>query len=146
MKKNITVSIIITILSAIGFFLLLGFVSAIVSNPFFSRMTSIASFNWFVLVITSIFAGTYVGLYNFIKNHETISVSCATGGGVLGFLAFACPVCNKLIILVLGFSGAMTYFAPIQPFLGILGIGLLLYANFVLIKKIKNGNIKKHKK
>ena len=78
-----------------------------------------------------------------IKNHKNLSIACATSGGVLGFLAFACPVCNKLIVLVLGFSGAMTYFAPIQPMLGILGVLLLLYGNFTLIRRIQNGNNKK---
>ena len=42
--------------------------------------------------------------------------------------AISCPVCNKLVVLALGTSGALTYFAPIQPLLGFLSVGLLLYA------------------
>lgn len=136
-EKKVAFSIIIGILSGIGFFLLLGLVSAMVPNPFFSRMTAISSFDWTILVLTSILAGSYIGLYHFIKNNKNLSITCATSGGVLSFLAFACPVCNKLILLVLGFSGAMTYFAPIQPILGTLGVLLLIYANYSLYKVIK---------
>lgn len=137
MKNNTMKSLGIGFISSIGFFILLGSISAIITNPFFNRMTPIFFFDWIILILTSLLVGIYVGLYYYIKNHKNLSNSCAVGGGILGFLAFSCPVCNKLILFVLGFSGAMTYFAPIQPFLGIFGILLLIYANFTLIKKIK---------
>lgn len=136
LKKIKMKSIGIGIISSIAFFLILGAVSAVFSNPFFTRMTPSSILDWVLLIVTSILAGIYLGLNYYIKNHKNISVTCATTGGILSFLAFACPVCNKLIILVLGFSGAMTYFAPIQPILGIIGVLLLMYANFILIKKI----------
>jgi hypothetical protein len=50
------------------------------------------------------------------------------GGGLLSVFAIGCPVCNKLVVLALGYGGAMTYFAPVQPILGFVSIGLLLYA------------------
>ncbi len=136
-KKNYIKSFLLGIISGLVFFILLGSVSAIIPNSFFSRMTGISSFDWIILISTSILGGLYVGLYSFIKSNKKKGVNCATGGGVLSFLAFACPVCNKLILLVLGFSGAMTYFAPIQPILGILGVLLLIYANYSLYKVIK---------
>lgn len=50
------------------------------------------------------------------------------GGGVLSVFAVGCPVCNKLVVLALGLSGATAYFAPVQPLLGLLSVGLLGYA------------------
>ncbi|HEY5488873.1 MAG TPA: hypothetical protein VIK00_03465, partial [Candidatus Limnocylindrales bacterium] len=41
------------------------------------------------------------------------------------FLAIGCPVCNKIALVLLGTSGAMTVFAPIQPILGAASIVLL---------------------
>jgi hypothetical protein len=137
--NNYHKSVGIGLLGSILFFLILGAVSAVFSNPFFARMTPVSNLDLVLLILTSILAGSYIGLYYFIKNQKTLSITCATSGGVLGFLAFACPVCNKLILLVLGFSGAMTYFAPLQPILGVLGVLLLLYANYSLIKILKNG-------
>ncbi len=36
--------------------------------------------------------------------------------------AIGCPVCNKLVVLALGFSGALAYFEPIQPALALAGL------------------------
>lgn len=38
-------------------------------------------------------------------------------GGLLAWFAVGCPVCNKIALLALGYSGAVTYFAPVQPLL-----------------------------
>ncbi len=49
-------------------------------------------------------------------------------GGLLGFLAVGCPVCNKIALLALGYTGALQWFAPLQPWLAVAGIALLAYA------------------
>jgi hypothetical protein len=41
------------------------------------------------------------------------------------FLAIGCPVCNKIALVLLGTSGAMTLFAPIQPIIGAASLMLL---------------------
>ena len=47
------------------------------------------------------------------------------GATLLSTFAVGCPVCNKLVVAVLGVSGALTYWAPTQPLLGVLSVGLL---------------------
>jgi hypothetical protein len=42
------------------------------------------------------------------------------------FLAIGCPVCNKIALLLLGTSGALSVWAPIQPVLGAVSLGLLV--------------------
>jgi hypothetical protein len=37
-------------------------------------------------------------------------------------------VCNKIALIALGTTGAMQYFAPVQPYLALFGILFLLYA------------------
>lgn len=49
-------------------------------------------------------------------------------GGLFTVFAIGCPVCNKLVVLALGFTGALTYFAPLQPLLGAVAILLPLWA------------------
>jgi hypothetical protein len=51
-----------------------------------------------------------------------------TAGTLLSFLAVGCPVCNKIALIALGYTGAIKYFAPIQPFLALFGIAILIYA------------------
>ena len=47
---------------------------------------------------------------------------------MLSFLAVGCPVCNKIALLALGYSGALQWFAPLQPVLALAGVALLAWA------------------
>ena len=52
-------------------------------------------------------------------------------GGVglaLGWLAVGCPTCNQLVVGFLGVSGALSYFAPVQPWLAGASLALLIGA------------------
>jgi hypothetical protein len=48
-----------------------------------------------------------------------------TLGGLATFFAIGCPVCNKIVLLALGTSGALNLFAPIQPLIGAASLALL---------------------
>ena len=56
-------------------------------------------------------------------------------GGLLTFLAVGCPVCNKVALIALGYSGALRWFAPVQPWLAAGGIVLLAWA---LVRRLEN--------
>lgn len=115
--------------SSILFFITFGIVTVLIPNQFFARMSSITLLDYVFLIITSSLLGTYVGLHFFQKNNNFNSCSvAATGGGILGFLSFGCAVCNKVLILLLGFIGVITYIEPYQPLIGLVGIILLGYA------------------
>jgi hypothetical protein len=68
----------------------------------------------------------------YIKNDSNLpeesSLKIGTAGTLLSFLAVGCPVCNKIALIALGYTGAIKYFAPIQPFLALFGIAILIYA------------------
>lgn len=49
----------------------------------------------------------------------------AYAGGLAAFLAIGCPVCNKIVLLLLGTSGALTLWAPLQPLVGAASLVLL---------------------
>ena len=53
-------------------------------------------------------------------------------GGILTWFAVGCPVCNKLALLALGYSGAITWFAPVQPYLA--AIALLTTAAALVVR------------
>lgn len=46
-------------------------------------------------------------------------------GGFAAFLAIGCPVCNKIVLVALGTSGALTIWAPLQPLIGAASLLLL---------------------
>lgn len=40
------------------------------------------------------------------------------GATLLSTAAVACPVCNKIVVALIGVSGALNYWAPLQPVIG----------------------------
>lgn len=50
------------------------------------------------------------------------------GGVLLAVFAVGCPVCNKLVLVALGTSGALGLWAPLQPFLALISLALLTVA------------------
>lgn len=109
---------------------LLGVPSAVVPNPFFVRMTPTEPVNLVVWLASSPLAGTLIATYVATTGtapdpHADAGAGKITIGGVGAFLAIGCPICNKIIVAVLGVSGAMTVFAPLQPLIGGLSIALL---------------------
>jgi threonine/homoserine/homoserine lactone efflux protein len=48
----------------------------------------------------------------------------------------ACPPCHVLVVSALGTSGALSLFAPVQPVLGIVGVGVLGWALWRIVRAI----------
>jgi hypothetical protein len=53
-------------------------------------------------------------------------------GGVLAWFAVGCPVCNKIALFALGCSGAVTWFAPAQPYLA--AVSLVTTAGALIVR------------
>lgn len=121
-------------------YLLLGLVTAVIPNPVFGR--SIPPTDWAagVLLITSVLTGLLVATY--VRNDGPAPVRPAVVepmadgrqakrgaiGAALAYFAIGCPVCNKLVLIALGSTGAVQFFAPVQPYLAVAGIVVLAWA------------------
>jgi hypothetical protein len=114
--------------------------TAVLENSVFGREIAVTSWSVPVIVITSILSGLLFATYvkNDSANTEDTSLKIGTAGAFFSFLAVGCPVCNKIALVALGYSGAMNYFAPVQPFLAFAGVAILAYA---LIMRL-NGEVK----
>jgi hypothetical protein len=117
--------------------LVLGLPTDLVPNPVFGRQIEAPAWSYVALVVTAALAGLLLATY--VRNEpaapEELLAAPAradqrrfTVGGLLSFLAIGCPTCNKLVVIALGSSGAISWFEPLQPVLAIAGIGLLAYA------------------
>jgi hypothetical protein len=107
--------------------LVTGIPTDLVPTSLYRRMTPIPWWSWPLWVATAVLAGLLAASY--VRDRRAgVRVASPLGGGVMSFLAVGCPICNKLVVAALGVSGALTYFAPIQPLLGIAGVALLGYA------------------
>jgi hypothetical protein len=49
------------------------------------------------------------------------------------------PVCNKVVVLLLGLGGAITIFNPLRPFLGLASIVLLSVTLFLRVRVVRYG-------
>lgn len=117
--------------ATVGTALALGLPTVLIPNPVFGREIPTVWWNYPAWLVTSMLAGLLLATYVADPTvDERIDPAGRRGGigGLLGFLAVGCPVCNKLVLLAVGSSGAMTYFAPLQPLLAAAGIVLLTVA------------------
>jgi hypothetical protein len=131
---------------AAGTYLFFGLTTAVLANPVFGR--SIAPTPWSpnVLLATAVLTGLLTATY--VRNDGPAPIRLEAAdvnpgertaragmlGSLLAYLAIGCPVCNKLALILLGTTGAVNVFAPIQPFLGAIGIALLAVALVVRLR------------
>lgn len=108
---------------------LIGVATVLIPNPIFARDVPPVWWDVPVLVLMAVLTGMLAATY--VRDAtdtdgatETRGGGLGTVGTVLAWFAVGCPVCNKIALLALGYTGALTYFAPLQPVLAVLAIGL----------------------
>ena len=128
---------------ALGVALFIGLATVLIPNPIFSREIAPVWWNYPVWIATSaltgVLAATYVRTGPDVDAEDldptaTRSSRLGMAGGVLAWFAVGCPVCNKLALLALGYSGAISYFAPLQPFLAAAALALTTVAVVVRLR------------
>ena len=107
--------------------------SDIIDTPIFGRPVAVRWIDYVILAVTS----ALIGLIFAIRPEPGESTELAEAtesqgtrtvwGGFVSFLAVGCPVCNQAVIALVGVSGALSWWAPVQPFVGLLAVSLLVY-------------------
>ncbi|NLE96924.1 MAG: hypothetical protein GX596_02905 [Propionibacterium sp.] len=122
--------------------LVIGVATVLIPNPVFGRDIPPVWWNYPVWLLTSLMSGMLIA--TFVRSDDAVTGPSAreatrtgrlgTAGGVLAWFAVGCPVCNKIALLALGYSGAITWFAPIQP---LLAVGALLLTTWALVVRLQ---------
>lgn len=104
--------------------------TAVIPNPIFGRDIETTWWSYPVVLISGVLGGLLIATYVREPGNEEIDTAAKVGtaGGLLAFFAVGCPVCNKLVLLALGTSGAISWFAPIQPFLAVASVIVMAWA------------------
>jgi hypothetical protein len=127
-----------TLVSLVAF----GLIAAIIPNPVFGRQIPPEPFAIAVWLVSAPLMGLLGATYmaRAVPARATMGTVVLVPAGDLSerqgttigtvaslgaFLAIGCPVCNKIALVLLGTSGAMTLFAPIQPIIGAASLMLL---------------------
>jgi hypothetical protein len=117
--------------------LAIGLPTDVIPNPVFGRQgTPVEPWAVPVLVLTAVLSGLLFATY--VQADDVSDIAATEGldrpsrfgsvGGLLSFFAVGCPICNKVVVIALGTSGALTWFAPVQPYLGVVALCLLAWA------------------
>lgn len=103
--------------------------TALIRTPWFGREVPPTWWSVPLLLASALLSGVLAATYVADQPaQEPVAPRRALGGGLLTFLAVGCPVCNKLVLMALGTTGAISWFAPVQLPLGVIAVGLLLHA------------------
>jgi hypothetical protein len=142
----------VAVLGGIATAVLVALPTAVIPNPVFGRAIEVTWWSYPIVALTGILGGlllaTYVkepgpadGSVNASATDRPAEEAKASKLGIAGafvaYFAVGCPVCNKLVLIALGTSGAMTWFAPVQPFLAAASVVLMAVA---LRIRLKNQN------
>lgn len=117
---------------AVAYVLVVAVSTAMIDTPIFGRDVPTTWWAWPALLVAAALSGLLTASYVRAPGVATTTDEAGTRRGMLGafltWFAVGCPVCNKIALLVLGYAGAMTWFAPIQPFLWVAAIVALVWA------------------
>jgi len=133
------------VVAGVATFLLIGLPTDVVPNPVFGRPVEVTWWAPWVLAVTALLSGLVTATYvrpTAGPSVEGAAASAAMQGadtvdrpgrvagvaGLVGFFAVGCPVCNKIVVIALGTTGAMQWFAPIQPLLAVASMVALVLA------------------
>ena len=111
------------ILGSLAALVLVGLPTDILPNPWFTRMTPIRATDYLLWATSGILTGALLATYLLPGRQRSSVATTSAGTGLLTVFAVGCPICNKLVVALLGVSGALTFFAPIQPLLGAVALG-----------------------
>jgi len=116
--------------------LAVGIPSDVIPNPVFGRPVEVTWWSYPVLVATAVLGGLLAATY--VRATESTGPELddeldrpgRAGGlaGLLSFFAIGCPTCNKLVVVAVGSTGALDWFAPAQPLLAIASLALMGWA------------------
>ena len=142
---------------SIATFLAFGVAAAIIPNPVFGRSVPPEPFAIAIWILSAPLMGLVAATYGprahaapgpavapillqpASPSAEGRGTTTATIGGMAAFIAIGCPVCNKVALVLLGASGALTVFAPLQPFIGAASLGMLAITLGWRLRMLSNG-------
>ena len=117
--------------------LVIGVPTALVPTQVFGRMTPAPWWSYPVWVATSVLVG--LAAVSGAAARPTSGRGGLVAAGAMTVLAVGCPLCNKLVLAVLGTSGALTLWAPLQPILALAALAIAARACWWALDRGRTG-------
>lgn len=121
---------VVALFGSVAGLLILGIPTAVIPNPLFVRMTPTEPASLLTWIASAPLIGLILASYVVRSGrsgdrHHGAGELPTSAAGIGAFLAIGCPICNKLVVGLLGVSGALEAFAPVQPLIGGASVALL---------------------
>jgi uncharacterized membrane protein len=110
--------------------LAIGIPSDLIDTPLFGRPVDTRPIDYVIWAITSALIGLVFAIRLPASHHEEQerNDTRTMWSGFVSFLAVGCPVCNQLVVALVGTGGALSWWAPVQPIVGAAAIAVVLWA------------------
>jgi hypothetical protein len=102
---------------------IVGVPTDVLDTDWFTRMTPTRWWEYPALALTAVLTGLWFAIVR--ADVDQRGSAGVFGTSLLSALAVGCPLCNKIVLGLLGVSGALGLWAPIQPVLALVSLGLL---------------------
>jgi hypothetical protein len=129
----------IGVLAALVTAVVMGIPTDVIPNSWFERKLATTPFDVAVLIALSLLAGALAVTYAIPAAAAANSRAAGIGSGILGWFAISCPACNKIVVAMIGASGATGWFAAVQPALGAGAVVLAVAALAARVRTIRRG-------
>ena len=106
--------------------LVIGIPSDIIDTPIFGRPVALETIDYVIWAVSSVLIGLIFAIR--VEPVEGADDNKPLVGGFVSFLAVGCPVCNQLVVALVGTSGALSWWAPVQPVVGLVAVAILIVA------------------
>lgn len=119
----------VAVLAGVLAALLIGVPTGVVETSLYTRMTPVRWWDYPVWALSAALVGLTAATY--VRRPQPLNAELpdrakqTVGAGLLSAFAVGCPVCNKLVVGLIGVSGALSYWAPLQPVLAVAALAVL---------------------
>ena len=126
----LTRRLVVALASTVATAFIIGVPAGTIRTSFYHRMTPVLWWNYPVWALSAVLTGALVATYvrDPRPNVPVTQGGKTFAGSMLSLFAVGCPICNKLVVMAIGVTGALNWFAPVQPVLALASLGLLAYA------------------
>lgn len=132
--------VLIGIAVSVPAFLMFGIPTDLVPTPFFIRMVPAGPLDYLFLMLTSLLVGAFVALHLYGRRANSAHRGEGTilGGSLGSIVAFGCPICNKLLVVLIGVGGALNFIDPYRPVIGTLSVAAMGTAVYLKAQAVRS--------
>lgn len=111
--------------------------TSILPNPIFAREVPVRWWEYPVVALTCILTWAWFSVQippRQAEHHGRVLTAIT-----ITLFAVACPVCNKIVLLTIGAAGALSTWAPLQPYLALATVVALAIALALRLRSARQG-------